>query len=196
MTASTSRPATASTSRPALTFAALLALCGTLALSVGACGRSADTARTDSAAEAARAPISDTLTGAGTREGTWQGAEARSTWRAVLDGPQVTQLDEVALFTDSTRAMRQFRFDSTGALASAREERSQTVYGNRATPDTVNTIIELEWQADSLARSAKRVNGVDRLLQPYEVDNIRAHAAELLRTARAGSSAGLSGRTP
>ena len=126
------------------------------------------------------------LTGPGTREGTWQGAEGHSTWRAVLDGPRVTQIEETALYTDSTRATRQFRFDTTGALAWVREERSQNVYGNTATPDTVNTLIELELEVDSLIRSAKRVNGADRLLQPYEVDNLRAHAAELLKIARAG----------
>ena len=151
-----------------------------------ACGKDAESSSGDS--DATHAPITDVLTGPGKREGTWQGAEAHSTWQALLDGPLVTQLDEIALYTDSTRAMRQFRFDSAGALASVREERSQKVYGSKATPDTVNTLIELEWQADSLLRSGKRVNGVDRLLQPYEVDNLRAHAAELLRLARTGST--------
>ena len=150
----------------------------------------------DSASAAAHAPITDSLTGPGTREGMWQGTDAHSTWRAILDGPRITQIDEVALHTDSTRAMRQFQFDSAQSLRTVREERSQVVYGARAVPDTVNTIIELEWQADSLARSAKRVNGVDTLLQPYEVDNIRTHAAELLRVARAGSSAASPGRKP
>jgi hypothetical protein len=105
-----------------------------------------------------------------------------------LNGPQVTQLDEIALFTDSTRAMRQARFNADGMLASLREERLQIVYGNKATPDTLNTLIELEWQHDSLARSAKKVNGSDKLLQPYEIDNLRAHIDELLRAARAGST--------
>ena len=152
------------------------------------CSRDGDAPAADSAGDAAHAPITSALTGPGTREGTWQGAEAHSTWRAMLDGPRVTQIDEVALYTDSTRAMRQFRFDTSGALASAREERSQKVYGNAATPDTVNTLIELEWQRDSLVRSGKRVNGTDRPLQPYEVDNIRAHADELLKIARAGTA--------
>lgn len=147
----------------------------------------AGSASNDTARNATHAPITDSLSGPGTREGTWQGAEGHSTWRAILDGPRVTQIDEIALYTDSTRAMRQFRFDSAGALAWVREERSQKVYGNRATPDSVNTLIELEWQVDSLVRSAKRVNGDNRLLQPYEVDNLRAHAAELLKIARVGS---------
>ena len=164
-----------------------------LTLLVPGCGRDA-ASTADSASAAAHAAITDSLTGPGTREGTWQGADARSTWRAILDGPRVTQIDEIALYTDSTRAMRQFQFDSTSSLRTVREERSQVVYGARAIPDTVNTIIELEWQVDSLARSAKRVNGVDRLLQPYEVDNIRAHAAELRRIARAGSAAANPGR--
>ena len=167
-----------------------LALLAFLTVSAGtaACGRNADSSPGDSASNAAHAPITDALTGPGAREGTWQGAEAHSTWRAILDGPRVTQIDEIALYTDSTRAMRQFRFAVTGELATVREERSQKVYGNKATPDTVNTLIELEWQRDSLVRSGKRVDGVDRLLQPYEVDNIRAHAAELLKIARAGTT--------
>lgn len=153
-----------------------------------ACGSKGDVSTGDSARTAAHAPITDSLTGPGTREGTWHGAEAHSTWHALLDGPRVIQIDEVALYTDSTRAMRQFRFDAIGALASVREERSQKVYGNKATPDTVNTLVELEWQLDSLVRSGKHVNGVNRLLQPYEVDNIRAHSAELLKIARAGTA--------
>jgi hypothetical protein len=152
-----------------------------------ACSQGGDPAR-DTLRDAAHAPITDALTGPGTREGTWRGAEAHSTWRATLDGPRVTQIDEIALYTDSTRAMRQFRFDTNGALASVREERSQKVYGSKVTPDTVNTLIELELRADSVVRSAKRVNGADRVLQPYEVDNVRAHAAELLKIARAGTT--------
>ena len=161
-----------------------------------ACGRRDETTRNDSAAVAANAPISDSTIGPGMRQGAWQGADAHSTWRAILDGSWITQIDEVALFTDSARAMRQFRFDSSGLLAVAREEREQTLFGNRATPDTLLTIIELEWQHDSLARSAKRVNGVDRLLQPYEVDNLRAHADELRRMARAGTAPTPPGTTP
>lgn len=130
----------------------------------------------------------------GVSDGTWQGTDARSTWHATLDGPRVAQLDEISIFTDSTRAARQFRFDSTGALTTAREERFQKVFGNAALPDTINTIIDLEWLADSLVRSQKRVNGQTRLLQPFEVDNMRAHADELFRTARAAPSTRKQGR--
>ena len=164
----------------------LAVLCGMTL--VTACRDRSTRAVTDSVALAARAPIADTLTGPGAREGTWQGADAHSTWRAILDGPWIMQIDEITLFTDSARAMRQFRFDSSGRLTVAREERQQTLYGEKATPDTLNTVIELEWQRDSLSRSSKRVNGVDRLLQPYEVDNLRVHADELRRVARAGTT--------
>jgi hypothetical protein len=168
---------------PAFAFLALFTS-STLAM---ACAGSSDTPG-DAGRNAAHAPITDSLTGPGARDGTWQGADAHSTWHAILDGPRLTQIDEIALYTDSTRAMRQLRFDALGALTGAREERSQKVYGNTAAPDTVNTLIELELQGDSLVRSAKRVNGVDRLLQPYEIDNIRAHAAELVKIARAGTA--------
>ncbi|MBL0173607.1 MAG: hypothetical protein IPP90_23550 [Gemmatimonadaceae bacterium] len=161
-----------------------------------ACGSRADTARSDSASGAAGAPISDSAVGPGTREGTWQGTDAHSTWRAILDGPWITQIDEISLFTDSARATRQFRFDSSGFLATAREERLQTLYGDKAAPDTLRTVIELEWQRDSLSRSAKRVNGVDRLLQPFEVDNLRAHADDLRRAARTGTVPRTPGTTP
>lgn len=162
--------------------AAALLLCSI----VSACGDRASRA-TDSAL-ATRAPIADTAKGPGVRDGTWQGPDAQSTWHAILDGPAITQIDEVSLATDGTMATRQFAFDSTGLLAKLREERVQKVYGNAATPDTVNTLIELEWQGDSLVRSAKRVNNADKLLQPFEVDNLRAHAIDLARTARIGST--------
>jgi hypothetical protein len=156
----------------------------------GACGTRGDTAKVDTADRIASAPISDSAVGPGTRAGAWQGADARSTWHAVLDGPWITQIDEIVLFTDSARSMRQFQFDSSGFLSKAREERVQTLYGQKAAPDTLHTLIELEWSRDSLARSAKRVNGAGRLLQPYEVDNLRAHADELRRLARTGTIPG------
>lgn len=160
------------------------------------CTDRAPASRDTGAANNMRAPVSDTLKGPGVREGVWQGADAHSSWRATIDGAWITQIDEVALFTDSARAMRQFHFDSSGFLASAREEREQTVYGNKAAPDTVHTLIELEWQRDSLSRSAKRVNGADRLLQPYEVDNLRAHADDLRRIARTGTTTSSPGSKP
>jgi len=166
-----------------------------LTLFAGAC-ENRDAAGGDSANTAAHAPIADSARGPGAREGTWNGADAQSTWRAILDGPWITQIDEITLFTDSARAMRQFRFDSSGFLYAAREEREQTLRGERATPDTLRAIIELEWQRDSLTRSAKRVNGIDRLLQPYEVDNLRSHADELRRIARSGTAPRTPGTQP
>ena len=152
-----------------------------------ACGGSADSKASDSAAALSSA-IASSATGPGTREGTWQGADERSTWRAMLDGARITQIDEVSLFTDSTRAMRQFRFDSADVLATMREEKEQVLYGAKATPDTVRTIMELEWQGDSIVRSSKKVNGEARMPQPFEVDNVRAHATALVSAARSGSS--------
>jgi len=159
-----------------------------------ACGAGAD--RVADAANDRQAAVSDSLVGPGMREGVWQDADERSTWTAQLDGPRITQIDEISIFIDSARSTRQFRFDSTGQLITLREERAQLVFGERATPDTVLTFIELEWEQDSLTRSTKRVNGVDRLLQPFEVDNFRAHAAELQRIVRAGSSTRPSDQTP
>ncbi|MCC6244519.1 MAG: hypothetical protein IT353_16875 [Gemmatimonadaceae bacterium] len=152
-----------------------------------ACGGAADSSGDDSASVLSSA-IADSLRGPGTREGAWQGADERSTWRAMLNGARITQIDEVSLLTDSTRAMRQFRFDSTETLATMREEKEQVLYGAKATPDTVRTIMELEWQGDSIVRSSKKVNGEDRMPQPYEVDNVRAHARDLVSTARAGTT--------
>jgi hypothetical protein len=141
-----------------------------------------------------QAAVTDSLVGPGVREGSWQDADERSTWRATLDGPRITRIDEVSTFTDSAQSTRQFGFSATEQLTTFREERQQLIYGATATPDTVRTIIELEWQQDSLARSSKRVDGADRLLQPFEIDNFRAHATELLRVVRAGATT--SPRTP
>ena len=162
-----------------------------LTLLLAACGGS-DAKSGDGAA--LQAAVTDSLVGPGVREGSWQDADERSTWRATLNGPRVTDINEVAIFTDSAQSTRQFRFDSTERLITFREERRQLIFGATATPDTVRTVIELEWQQDSLARSAKRVDGADRLLQPFEIDNFRAHAAELLRVVRAGTIT--SPRTP
>lgn len=139
------------------------------------------------AVDSTRAAITIGLKGPGTRDGVWTGADAHSSWHAILDGPRIAQLDEIALFTDGTRAMRQFQFDSVGVLSKLHEERVQLMYGATAAPDTVHTVIELEWVQDSLTRSTKRVNGTDKMLQLYEIDNLRVHVDELVRAARAGS---------
>lgn len=149
-----------------------------------ACGRGADRV-----ADSLHAAIPDSAHGPGTREGVWQGADGHSTWRATLADAAIIQLDEIALFADSTRSMRQFRFDSVGLMSMAHEERVQTIYGLHAEPDTVHTLVDLEWQGDSLVRSSKTVNRAAKLIQPYEVDNLRAHARELLILARRGASA-------
>ncbi|MEQ1693160.1 MAG: hypothetical protein ABMA00_17855, partial [Gemmatimonas sp.] len=145
----------------------VIALLASAVLTVGACRKGGDTIRVDSAAVALRAPIADSAKGPGVREGVWEGADVHSSWRAILDGPWITQVDEIVLFTDSARATRQFHFDSSGFLAKAREERTQVLFGSKAIPDTLHTILDLEWQRDSLLRSAKHVNGVARLVQPY-----------------------------
>ncbi len=153
--------------------------------SVG-CGKEQVSARTDTSSLSA--PVTDSLSGPGARAGEWADADERSTWRATLDGPHVLRIDEVSVFTDSTRSTREFHFDTAGALVAFHETRLQLLYGERATADTLRTVIDLEWERDSLARSAKRVDNETRLLQPYEIDNLRTHAVELWRLVHSGSA--------
>ncbi len=133
------------------------------------------------------APIAASRTGPGTRDGRWAGPDARSTWHAILRGPQVVQLDEVALSTDSSRAMRQIQFDATERLSAVREERVLVVRGQTAIPDTIRTVITVGWDGDQITRQEKQVNGATRPLQPYELDNLRRHVGELLVQVRAGT---------
>ncbi len=142
------------------------------------------------------APIAASRSGPGTRDGHWQGTDARSTWHAILSGPHVVQLDEVALATDSSRAMRQIQLDTTGRLTAVREERLLVVRGQAVVPDTVRTVIALAWQGDSLAQRDKQVNGAARPLQPYELDNLRRHVDELLVLVRTGTGTGTGTATP
>lgn len=165
---------------------AALGLALGLTLSVG-CRDSKVAVMDGGGLDAAHAPVAATRTGPGTRDGQWQGADARSTWHAILNGPQVTQLDEVAIATDSSRTMRQIQWDSTGHLTSLREERVLVVRGQAVVPDTLHTIITLAWQGDQLTQQEKRVNGAVRPLQPYERDNLMRHIDELLTQLRAGS---------
>lgn len=163
-------------------------------LASGGCSNARDASSADSSR--LHAAVTDSLVGPGAREGAWADADETSTWRAVLDGPHVLRIDEVSTFTDSARSMREFHFDTAGALVAFHEARRQLLYGQHATPDTVRTVIDLEWEHDSLVRSAKRVDDADRLLQPFEVDNFRAHAAELLRLVRSGAAPRPSGTQP
>lgn len=145
-----------------------------------------DTAR-DNGVRSLYAPISDTLTGPGERAGTWMGADQRSSWHATLDGPMVMVIEETVTYTDSTQGTRKFTYDTDGRLASAREDRAQITHGAKATPDTLRVMMEFHWVSDSLVSAEKRLNGEDRLAQPFEVDNLRYHGVELLMAARVGA---------
>lgn len=144
-------------------------------------------ARTADGVRTLYAPITEDLSGPGEREGSWRGADQQSTWHAILDGPRVIQIDEIVLFTDSARATRRFRFDSAQRLSDAREERTQITFGMKAEPDTLRTLLEFGWSADTLVRAEKLLNGAPRLAQPFEIDNLRYHGVELLMTARIGA---------
>ncbi|MEI6739487.1 MAG: hypothetical protein WCK74_04165 [Gemmatimonadaceae bacterium] len=172
-----------------LGFGQRAAMMAALGLTLGAGCRDSKVAVSDEGGrDGANTPVAATRSGPGTRDGHWQGTDARSTWHAILSGPHVVQLDEVALSTDSSRAMRQIQLDTTGRLTAVREERLLVVRGQAVVPDTVRTVIALAWQGDSLTQRDKQVNGTPRPLQPYELDNLRRHVDELLVLVRTGTT--------
>lgn len=163
----------------------VVAAVGLLVLGLSGC--SAKEAPREDGVRTLYLPISDSLTGPGERAGTWSGADQRSTWHATLDGSIVTVIDETVTYTDSAKATRKFTYDSDGRLASAREDRLQVTFGAKATPDTLRVMMDFRWVTDSLVSAEKRLNGEDRLAQPFDVDNLRYHGVELLMAARIGA---------
>jgi hypothetical protein len=161
--------------RRASSVAVLMSLC------LSACGaENAPEGATSKTAASMRTNADGSTSGSGA----WEGPDGRSTITALFRSGQLAQIDEFATLTDGSRATRQFQFDSAGALTAAREEKELLVYGATAQPDTVRSVLTAAWSAGATANSSKTVNSETKTVQPFELENLSRHAAELLPIAR------------
>ncbi len=118
------------------------------------------------------------------RSGTWSDADEKSTWIATRIVANALRIDETATFGADSRASRMFLFDSAGHLISMSDTREQTVQSGNSSPITLRSLLVIEFANDSATRTSKQVDGAERPVQSYEIDNARRHAQQLLTLAR------------
>ncbi len=119
--------------------------------------------------------------------GTWGEADEKSTWTATHIVADALRIDETATFGADSRASRMFLFDSAGHLISMSDNREQTVQSGNSTPMALRSMLVIEFVNDSATRTSKQVDGAERPVQQYEIDNARRHAQQLLILARRGT---------
>ena len=118
------------------------------------------------------------------RSGTWSDADEKSTWIATRVVANALRIDESATFAADSRASRMFLFDSAGHLISMSDNREQTVQSGNSSPRALRSMLVIAFVNDSATRTSKQVGGAERPVQPYEIDNARRHAQQLLTLAR------------
>lgn len=116
--------------------------------------------------------------------GTWSDADERSTWTATHAVANALRIDETATFGADAHASRMFLFDSAGHLISMSDNREQTVQSGNSSPTILRSMLVIEFANDSATRTNKQVDGAERPVQKYEIDNARRHAQQLLTLAR------------
>lgn len=99
-------------------------------------------------------------------------------------GRIVVLVEETAPPDSEPSLRRTFNFDSSGTLTRAAELKSQLVSNGNASPSMLQAKTELEFLGNGTVRSRRRVNGVEKPVQPWDVDNLQRHADVLLELAR------------
>ena len=120
--------------------------------------------------------------------GVWNDGDERSTWTATRDDSNTWRIDEAAQFGDDGRAARRFLFDSMGVLRTVSDEKQQTAQRGNATPGLMRSVLQLEFAGDSATHVRKQVDGTDRSVQTFEIENSRRHAQQLWTLARPSTS--------
>ena len=134
-----------------------------------------------------RAPNSagaSTSVDAAAKSGVWSDGDERSSWTATRDDPNTWRVEEAAQFGDDGRAARRFLFDSMGVLRTVSDEKQQTAQRGNATPGLMRSVLQMEFAGDSATHVSKLVDGTNRIVQPFEIENSRRHAQQLWTLAR------------
>jgi hypothetical protein len=165
-------------------------LCALLLLFLVACEqpssdvpRSAVPATAEAATVVDRAGLDRLADGARTVDGRTNVADAVSSWQAALRDGRLVRLTES--MQRGEYATSQLRHYFVHGLHRRTEERRIAVMLNpnaMATRDTI--VIEITWDAAGRAVSTqKTINGMRGVVQPYEVDELRAHVASVAQQA-------------
>ncbi len=138
-------------------------------------GDKAPNAATDSAAAMATA-AADT--------GAWQNGDEQIAWSSNIVDGQITEITEQVTFGTDGRAERTLRFTADGTLTAFREIRTQTVQQSAESPTTMRVELDVTFAGDSVLSQTKTVDGTPATVQPWDIENIRRHAAATLQQLR------------
>lgn len=118
------------------------------------------------------------------RTGDWSKADASSTWRAMASGGKIRLIDESQKVGDMSSRRITYYFTDDGKLAAYAEFRIQTVLSGNKPPEKQYVLFKLEFQSDTVSRTEKNVNGASQPVEPFEIENVRKHAAVLFSAAQ------------
>lgn len=140
-------------------------------------GDKAPNASTDSAAATA-------LAAAAADTGAWQNGDEQIAWSSNIVDGQITEITEQVSFGTDGRAERTLRFTADGALTAFSEIRTQTVQQSAKSPTTMRVELDVTFAGDSVRSQTKTVDGAPATVQPWDIENIRRHAAATLQQLR------------
>ncbi len=135
-----------------------------------------------SAVTVKKSPTSDTLE----ISGEWAEAGDGTIWTAFAIQGHVSRIEENWLPSGDPNSKRTMIYDAVGHIVRYREERQQLVANSSASPSMLRMMMSIDFAATGGARTNKVVDGVERPVQSWDIDNARRHADELLALARQG----------
>lgn len=116
--------------------------------------------------------------------GAWQDGDEQIAWSSNIVDGQITEITEQVTFGTDGRAERTLRFTADGALTAFREIRTQTVQQSAQSPTTMRVELDVTFAGDSVLSQTKTVDGAPATVQPWDIENIRRHAAATLQQLR------------
>lgn len=129
-----------------------------------------------------KSPTSDTLE----ISGEWSEAGDGTIWTAFAIQGRVSRIEENWLPSGDPNSKRMMIYDATGHIVRYTEERQQMVANPSSSPSMLHMLMSIDFAAAGGARTNKVVDGVERPVQSWDIDNARRHADELLALARQG----------
>jgi len=131
-----------------------------------------------------KSPTSDTLE----ISGEWAGASDGTIWTAFAIQGRVSRIEENWLPSGEPNSRRTMLYDAAGHIVRYFEERQTMVANSSSSPSLMHVMMSIDFAAAGGARTNKVVDGVERPVQSWDIDNARRHAEELLALARQGLS--------
>ena len=145
-------------------------------------GQAAMASATASKVIVKKSPTSDTLE----ISGEWAEAGDGTIWTAFAIQGRISRIEENWLPSGDPNSKRAMIYDAAGRIVRYSEERHQMVANPSASPIMLHAIMTIDFTAAGGPRTNKVVDGVERPVQSWDLDNARRHADELLALARQG----------